>query len=166
MKFGWQYFDEGDLKTAMKRFNQAWLLDEKNADVFWGFGNVSLVKRDPKEAIEMFKKALELNPRHAIAMCSLASAYQLRAYNFRWLLKKEASSYLEQSDQLCEQGSQIDPREEFCYSTWAITLFLQKRYAEAWEKVSKARALGGKTLNSDILKDLSAAMPEPRDTER
>ena len=27
---GWQYLAEGDLEDAMRRFNQAWLLNDKN----------------------------------------------------------------------------------------------------------------------------------------
>jgi hypothetical protein len=30
VEFDWSYYREGDLATAMKRFNQAWLLDDKN----------------------------------------------------------------------------------------------------------------------------------------
>ena len=161
MEFGWQYFDGGDLKTAMKRFNQAWLLNPNNADVFWGFGSVALAKRDPDGAIEMFNKAIALNPKHAIAMCLLGSAYQLKTYTVG-LHNTSAPSYLQKSVRLCEEGSQIDPKEEFCYSTWAGTLFLQKRYAEAWEKVGMAKMLGGRTLNSDFIRDLSTAMPEPK----
>ena len=37
---GWSYFYQNDLDMAMKRFNQAWLLDSTDADVYWGFGNV------------------------------------------------------------------------------------------------------------------------------
>ncbi len=29
IKLGWQYFNNGDHSTAMKRFNQAWMLDKK-----------------------------------------------------------------------------------------------------------------------------------------
>lgn len=160
MKVGWEYHDQDDLNTAMKRFNQAWLLDPKNPDVFWGFGSVSLAKHNADEAIKMFKKAIAFNPQHAIALCHLGSAYQLKAHTLRWL-KDKSAVYLEQSDHTFQQGSQADPREEFCYSAWAVTLFLQGRYEEAWEKIDAARRLGGKTINSDFLNDLSAAMPEP-----
>ncbi|MBU2512161.1 hypothetical protein KJ966_12545 [bacterium] len=31
---GWKYLRKGDQKTAMKRFNQAWLLNSKNPHAF------------------------------------------------------------------------------------------------------------------------------------
>tara|TARA_R110000868_G_scaffold295250_4_gene555681 strand:- start:1093 stop:1434 length:342 start_codon:yes stop_codon:yes gene_type:complete len=37
---GWEYFYKDDNDTSMKRFNQAWLLDKTNAQVYWGFGNL------------------------------------------------------------------------------------------------------------------------------
>lgn len=160
MKAGWDYYDRDDLSTAMKRFNQAWLLDPRNPDVFWGFGSVSLAQRNADQAIEMFQKAVEIHPQHAVALCSLGSTYQFKAHAVRWS-KEKSAGYLQQSDHAFQQGSQADPQEEFCYSAWAGTLFLQQRYAEAWEKIGMARRLGGRTINRDFLQDLSAAMPEP-----
>jgi tetratricopeptide (TPR) repeat protein len=34
---GFNYFYEGQLQTAMKRFNQAWLIDSTNAGIYFGF---------------------------------------------------------------------------------------------------------------------------------
>lgn len=34
---GFKYLYSGDLKTAMYRFNQAWLLDSKDENVYWGY---------------------------------------------------------------------------------------------------------------------------------
>src|ERR1700733_5120132 len=36
---GWQYLNSGDPLSAIKRFNQAWLLDPNNANVYWGLGS-------------------------------------------------------------------------------------------------------------------------------
>lgn len=37
-QLGWQYFFRNDFSTAMKRFNQDWLLDPNNPEAYWGFG--------------------------------------------------------------------------------------------------------------------------------
>ena len=37
---GWEYFYDNDDETSMKRFNQAWLLDNTNSQIYWGFGNL------------------------------------------------------------------------------------------------------------------------------
>ena len=48
VKFAWYYYQNGDLKTAMKRFNQAWLLDPNNEEVFFGFGLLMSMKKNLK----------------------------------------------------------------------------------------------------------------------
>ena len=37
LKLAWKIYDQGDYGTAMRRFNQAWLLDENNPEVFYGY---------------------------------------------------------------------------------------------------------------------------------
>src|SRR5262245_19428952 len=37
---GFQYYYRPDFKTAMYRFNQAYLLDSTNTDIFWGYGAI------------------------------------------------------------------------------------------------------------------------------
>ena len=37
-ELGWNYYYEGDLDTAIKRFNQSWMFDRDNVKTLWGFG--------------------------------------------------------------------------------------------------------------------------------
>ena len=56
---GWKYFNKGDYSTAIKRFNQAWLLNPENGDSYYGFALVSAQRNDPSEVIDdYFKMAL------------------------------------------------------------------------------------------------------------
>lgn len=63
MDRGWEAVSEGDLSLAIRRFNQAWLLDRRNGAAYWGFG-VILFKRDGDlpGAIKMMKRARRLQP--------------------------------------------------------------------------------------------------------
>ncbi len=58
---GFQSFEKRDYGPAMRRFNQAWLLDPEYAETYRGFALV-LIERDrkPSEAEAMFKKGAEL----------------------------------------------------------------------------------------------------------
>ena len=40
IKLGFNYMYKRDLKTAMYRFNQAYLLDSTNSDIYWGYGAI------------------------------------------------------------------------------------------------------------------------------
>lgn len=62
---GWEALSTGDTKTAIRRFNQAWLLDRRNGAVYWGFG-VVLYERDSdvKGALKMLRRAHRLQPQN------------------------------------------------------------------------------------------------------
>lgn len=63
---GWKYFFQGDRQTAMKRFNQAWLLDPENGNTYHGFAVLTAdAGGSPQEAEKYFRLAMakaKLNP--------------------------------------------------------------------------------------------------------
>lgn len=75
-KSGEAYFNKQDDETAMKRFNQAWLLDSTNAKSYAGFGAILRVKYDYLLSIEMYQKSLKYNPNNANTYIGLAQTYQ------------------------------------------------------------------------------------------
>jgi len=50
INIGSEYLASGDARTAMPRFNQAWLLDPENEDTFWGWGSVYFSFDDMKKS--------------------------------------------------------------------------------------------------------------------
>lgn len=62
-KVGWKYFSNGDISTAIKRFNQAWLLNDREYSAYWGFALVYVLRdQNVTDAHAMFEKALSLEP--------------------------------------------------------------------------------------------------------
>ena len=61
-RVGWNMFYRGDCSTAIKRFNQAWLLDPKNQLALWGFAVISIDRAEIEEAIRYYRMALESGP--------------------------------------------------------------------------------------------------------
>ena len=50
---GWEAYYQGDFDTAIKRFNQGWMFDRENPEVYWGFGLIMgqrAFEEDPEEA--------------------------------------------------------------------------------------------------------------------
>ena len=47
-----------DVKTAMYRFNQAYLLDSTNSDIYWGYGAVYMTLQDYPRAKEQYEEGL------------------------------------------------------------------------------------------------------------
>jgi Tfp pilus assembly protein PilF len=60
VQLGWQYlFQKHDIATAMKRFNQAWLLDPDNGDVFHGFALLVMSRdHDAVQAASLFEQGI------------------------------------------------------------------------------------------------------------
>ena len=75
IKQAWHHFYKDDLKTAMRRFNQAWLLDSTNYHIYWGFGNILGKSAKPQQAIKMFDLAKQHNPTESDFYVASASAY-------------------------------------------------------------------------------------------
>ncbi|MFV0470159.1 MAG: tetratricopeptide repeat protein [Dysgonomonas sp.] len=64
VRIAWDYADRDDVDNATKRFNQAYLLDSLNADVYWGLGIIEGSKKRYIEAEVLFRKSLDLNPKN------------------------------------------------------------------------------------------------------
>lgn len=75
LRFAWKHLAEGNFDTATKRFNQAWLLDSLNADVYKGFANVMLEKGMDQESLVYFDRYLQLDSLNAEILRSSASVY-------------------------------------------------------------------------------------------
>jgi tetratricopeptide (TPR) repeat protein len=74
---GWDYFNKNKTDTAMMRFNQAWLLDSLNADIYWGFGNILGKNNKLLESLKYFDTSLRLNPGNPIVWECASTSYSL-----------------------------------------------------------------------------------------
>ena len=55
----WKYFYNDSLVVAMKRFNQAWMLNPENPDSYFGFAALMEIKGDSNEAKRLYKIGIE-----------------------------------------------------------------------------------------------------------
>lgn len=62
---GWSAYYAGDHALAIKRFNQAWLLDPDNQFALWGFALISIERGHVKEAVRYFRMAIDSGPENA-----------------------------------------------------------------------------------------------------
>ena len=73
-KRGWDYFYAKDPETAIKRFNQAWLLDSTNAEAYWGFGVIEGGRRHNTDALRYLQRSIQLNPTKKRILVDVAEA--------------------------------------------------------------------------------------------
>jgi tetratricopeptide (TPR) repeat protein len=59
---GYRFYRQDQIGMAMRRFNQAWLLNPNNPDVYAGFAAVLHDQKKSCDAMKMMEKALALDP--------------------------------------------------------------------------------------------------------
>ena len=77
VKFGFKYLNEGNLQTSMYRFNQAWMLNPENPDVYWGFGSIYFKFQDYYKAVLQYNEGLHISPKHEGILKDRATALRL-----------------------------------------------------------------------------------------
>src|SRR5207249_4516990 len=76
---GWQLYEQDDLAEAMRRFNEAWLLNPHSPQPYWGFGSVLHDQGKVHEAFAMLSHAWDLDPSDRRLMADLARAFGQKA---------------------------------------------------------------------------------------
>jgi Tfp pilus assembly protein PilF len=173
-----QYIVRGDLDMAMKRFNQAWLLDPQNASAFAGFAMLTTMIGKYEEADGYYATAEKLDPKDATLLTDHALLYLYRANNLAepkkffdldQLYKEKhdpkwtaaAAPHLARSIELAEKAAVAIPDDEATHVVLATAYFARGNYAQAWQSVKTAESLGGKKLPAKLIKSLSKYMPRP-----
>jgi Flp pilus assembly protein TadD len=154
---------QGDM--AMQRFNQAWLLNRKNYSVFWGFGAVLSERDKLAEAIEHLETARELadDPTQRIALlCDLGTVHSEYAARMPVEKQLERAHHFVVANNRFTESLELNPKYAPSWREWAISLYAQERYSEAWVRVRQARALDAEPFPPEFLKKLSEKMAEPK----
>lgn len=143
---GFRFQKQDNLAMAMRRFNQAWLLDPVNAEVYAGFATVLHDQGKNCEAMKMSDKALTLNPPTFQGIYTdSASVAILCAVNDKTLSPEAVNELLNRSEALFKKAEEIEPDKRYLYSSWATAYYWREQYTEAWLMVAKARAVGAGT---------------------
>lgn len=159
-ELGWKYLHRGDLSTAMKRFNQAWMFDRKNPDAFWGFG-IIMGRRAEKEdteknlteSINLLTTAHELSPDNGRITGDLAFSYSLLGNYFATQGRDGMKNY-EKAEALFIDAYKHDPKYPPIAANWAVLKFYTGDYQTSKKLISEAQELGY-TPNPEFLKELN-----------
>jgi tetratricopeptide (TPR) repeat protein len=161
---GWSLMRENRRDLALEDFIRAWQLDPKNYQAFWGFGAILSEQGKLKEAIEQLEIARELNDD---------PSQRVQLLTDLGILHSEYATQMPPADQLDRahrfvlannrfaEGIEINQNEAASWRAWAISLYAQERYSEAWIKAKRAMDLNAEPFPGGFLKRLGEKMPEP-----
>jgi hypothetical protein len=165
--FRFQQADDDD--TAMRRFNQAWLLDPNNPGAFHGFAAVLFDKGDTCGAMKMSERALTLGLDTPDFLADAALAYSLCAVQQKRAPMAQRTALAKKSDELFETAAGKAPKMAYVYDKWWRALFVRGESMQAWKQVFAMRAAGGEPAARDLdqLRSMVAEpKPKPAETSR
>ena len=127
MRTGWAAYQKGDLKTAIRRFNQAWLLDPENGDAYHGFALISTVRdKNSTDAEKFFRIALSKPGVNEAAYVSYG--------RFLWLVGR-----LDESLAQLQKALEVSAAAHNARSEIAMVYYKKKDFANACEFARRAR---------------------------
>jgi len=137
---GFNYLYRGDLKTAMRRFNQAWLLDPKNENAYWGFGAIYFSFNDFNEALKQLEKGLLINPNSSNILTDKATIYTSfyrNDHNPDWLNK---------AVELFSKSYKIDPSNQNTLFKLSAAYYYKSDCINAKKFYDECMKLGGRPI--------------------
>ncbi|MCJ8166264.1 hypothetical protein MKJ04_15560 [Pontibacter sp. E15-1] len=154
---GWEYLNEGQLDTAVYRFNLAWLLNPDNKDTYWAFGLVTSSQGEHDKAISFYEKALVYDPKNATLLSDIASTY-LNVYKDGKQKKRD----LKKADSYLNEAIAADPANAYALYNLSKVKFYQKEYSDAWAYLHKSREVNLMQIDYDFIAQLTDKMPDPK----
>jgi tetratricopeptide (TPR) repeat protein len=153
---GWQAWRRGDVDTAMRRFNQAWLLLPNHGGALWGMAVIEMGRKNTDSGWSLFQEAAPMLMHDVDFVSDYA-----RTQSMMGVLKADAAM-LAQADSLFAKVLARAPEHTLNLQNWAIALFYREEYAGAWAKLMLAEETPrAKALDPQFIADLSAKMPRP-----
>lgn len=160
---GFTRYQQNDLAGAMRRFNQAWLLNPDNPEIYWGFAAIYSDQEKFCEAVAMDELAESKGTLQPAFLPDAAVNYTGCAVVNKDLAPERRSEYLRRSDELFAQAfASPAVRKEYTLFHWARAMYGRQDYIGAWEKVAQFREETGKEFDSRFLRVLSQKMAEPK----
>jgi tetratricopeptide (TPR) repeat protein len=153
---GWQYLAAGDFDDAMRRFNQAWLLNKKNGTALWGMAAITANSEKYDDSLKLFAEAEKFVGSEINFSVDYARTVGMAG------VERKDDALLEDAFERFERIYQKAPQHTKNLQNWAMTLFGTGRYSEAWEKVKLAEATPSKNqIDPSFLAALQSRMPRP-----
>ncbi|MGD9873048.1 MAG: tetratricopeptide repeat protein [Kiritimatiellia bacterium] len=165
-KLGWQFYYQNDFSTAMKRFNQAWLLNSNNPEAFWGFGLIigqrasrQEAENNLNESVRFLQRAMEIDPDNGRIMGDLAFSHTILAHYYKSVRRneKEATAHFDVASKLFPVAYKADPEYPPIVANWSVFYFYTGNYQNAKKKADEAEKMGYK-FSSAYIQDLKKKM--------
>ena len=162
IQLGFSYLYNSDVKIAMYRFNQAYLLDSTNADIYWGYGAVYMTIVSYEKAQQQYLEGLTFQPNNShlltdygtYFMSQYASLNVMPANDIVKNPKEQAIVYLDSALKYLKKSFQADPKDKNTSFKLSAVYFYREDCTNAWKFYDECKALGGQPITEEYTKEL------------
>jgi hypothetical protein len=158
---GFVFYRQSNNALAMRRFNQAWLLNPGNPETYTGFASVLFDEGKYCDAASMIDKGLSIGPFQDGFLPDAALLFVGCAMHGAPPERK--AILLDRSEQLFRRALESPiVAKDHTLTNWARAMYARNDYSGAWAKVAELRRSTGKDMTPEFLRGLSAKMTEPK----
>ena len=155
IELGFKYL-YNDIKTAMYRFNQAYLLDSTNTDIYWGYGGVYMVLGDLISAEKQYLEGLALNSVNTHLLTDYGTYFMTQYYFLQPLDEKKAFVHLDSATTYLKRSYTLDKKDPNTTFKLSICYYQKKDCKNAWKYYDECNLVGGQPITDDFTKALTA----------
>ena len=149
VELGFDYLYRTDLRTAMYRFNQAFLLNPKNENAYWGFGAVYFMFNDFENAMIQYIKGLKINPKSSNILTDKATVY-LTIFNMTG-----NKINLDSATNIFKESYLVDAKNQNTLFKLSVCCFLNENCKDALRYYEECRVLGGRPITKEYIEALN-----------
>lgn len=148
-ELGFQYlYEKGDFVTAMRRFNQAFLVEPDNADIYYGYGTIYFNLGEMDKARMQYDKGLKINSEHSEMLTDYGTTYLGDFYNNIESNKELANERLRIAEKYLNKSYKIDNKNSnTIYKLAVINMYLEN-CKEAWKYLKSAKKMKNPNVTS------------------
>lgn len=143
-----------DIKTAMYRFNQAYLLDSTNTDIYWGFGAVYMTLGNYEKAKEQYEEGLKIEPENTHLLTDYGTYYMAQYYGLKPIDEEYALTYLDSAISYMTKSYAIDPKDQDTTFKLSVLYWNKGDCENAWKYYDECAKYGGLPITEGYTNDL------------
>ncbi|HRH39904.1 MAG TPA: hypothetical protein PK760_16255, partial [Flavobacteriales bacterium] len=158
---GFDLLRKGDLPAAMFRFNQAFLVDSTNTDIYWGYGTFFMELDRPTVAHTMFRAGLSQDSTNTHLLIGEATAYLADHHIAAQTDSVAAMEPVRQALAMLQRAERYDAQDSSLLYRMSVCYFLRGECDKARAYFSRAREAKA-TMDTGYLQHLNERCPPLR----
>jgi tetratricopeptide (TPR) repeat protein len=149
VRLGFNYLYKGDLKTAMYRFNQAWILDPENPNCFWGFGAIYFTFGDYENALKQYDDGLKVDANSSNILTDKATVFMTKYMN------NHIDTDYNEALTFFRKSYSINPKNQNTLFKLSVCYFQKKDCENALFFYNECKKLGGRHITKEFTEALN-----------